>query len=612
MPSRTLSLKRKLLILLFAVISGLLLLLSSNSYFSQQLRQLELAKSTIQSLNITALQLRRNEKDFIIRKDAKYIDKHAATFAQLAEQLRTLKVINDELAMDISVDSLITEFNRYQVQFSALSDAMIEKGLSKDSGKYGELRTATHHLEKVIQSIDDKESHIMLLTIRRHEKDYMLRGDPKYISRLDEVLNTLKNRLISSAEAEAYIDTYETALARYVATDKVIGLGKTDGIRGEMRAAIHNAETILKETVQSANLTLASKEQFSFWASLLFFVVISCSLATFIFKLIDIILLPIKSAVDAIDDIIEKRDFSKQVVKETDDEFGQVIDSVNNFITFTHKINSAVDDLRSVSNAVEVNAQLTQQGLQQQSLKSEQVSSATVQLDNSTQEIVESTQNTAETAELISKQAHQGQTQLNELNRFLEKNSEELIASADDIHHLEQKCTSINGFIDEIKGIAEQTNLLALNAAIEAARAGELGRGFSVVADEVRSLANRTQNSTEQITLIISELQSITTSVVDKVKSCCDGSQENLTQVKHSTNTLGKIIGEVDAIHLLTSNIANAVKEQSDVIHNIAVNITEIKDDNDGLLEQAQQSLDTCVVANEKTSTLLTYKLTTS
>ena len=120
------------------------------------------------------------------------------------------------------------------------------------------------------------------------------------------------------------------------------------------------------------------------------------------------------------------------------------------------------------------------------------------------------------------------------------------------------------------------------------------------------------QTSTEQITLIINELQGITAQAVNKVKSCCDGSQENLIQIKESKHTLGDIISEVDAIHLLTANIANSVKEQSEAIHEISVNITEIRDDNEHLLGQAQQSLDTCVVANNKTSMLLTYKLTTS
>lgn len=388
-------------------------------------------------------------------------------------------------------------------------------------------------------------------------------------------------------------------------------MSHSEGIKGKMRSATHKAEKQLEESIAESVMFIEAKERLNFWASLISFSLISIGLATFILKLIPIIIMPIESAVSAIDEIIRTRDFSKQVVKETDDEFGQVIDAINNFITFTNKIHSAVDELRTVSNAVESNAQATQNGLNQQSIKSEQVSAATVQLEASTNEIVTSTQQTAETAQIIAKQAHQGQTQLNELNKFLSNNANALHDSAEDVNLLSKKCQSINGFIEEIKGIAEQTNLLALNAAIEAARAGELGRGFSVVADEVRSLANRTQTSTEQITSIIVELQELTTNAVAKIEHCCDGSNQNLVHIKHSSITLNDINNEVEAIHDLTSNIASAIKEQSIAIHEIAVNITEIKDDNDLLVEQANTSLTSCSLANEKTTGLLSFKLTT-
>lgn len=609
MPSKTLSLKKKLIILLFAVVLGLLFILASNSYFSNQLQQFAQARSSVQQLNIAALQLRRHEKDFIFRKERKYLNEHASTYRDLTEKLAQLHDINNSIDAKISVSELSTLFQQYRQQFIALSEAMIEKGLNKNEGRLGELRNASHQLEDVFNAINDHEKSILLLTIRRHEKDYMLRKETSYLTKLYDNISLLENSLLDNTNALELVDQYENAITKYAATDKAIGLSKTDGITGEMRQTIHSVKSVLDQTVMQANQAIAQKERIAFWASLIFFFIISGALATFIFKLMAIILSPIKSAVISINEIIETRDFSKQVHKETDDEFGQVIDSMNNFIAFTHKINAAVDDLRSVSNTVESNAKITQDGLLKQSMKSEQVSSATVQLDSSTKEIVASSKNTADTAQLISEQALKGQQQLDIFDSFLSKNADELTSSASEIKKLEQKCLSINGFIDEIKGIADQTNLLALNAAIEAARAGELGRGFSVVADEVRSLASRTQTSTEQITLIITELQSITAHAVDKVNACCAGSQDNLVQIKESRHTLGEIINEVAAIHLLTTNIASAVKEQSDAIHEIAVNITEIKDDNDQLVEQAELNLNSSVIANQKTSSLLTYKL---
>ena len=609
MPSRTLSLRNKLLVLLSAVIFGLLLLLFTTNYFSYQIKQLQQAKSTIQQIGITALQLRRNEKDFVIRKLPKYFDKHTANFAQLNLELNSLSVLNDSIGGNIPVEQLTANFAQYRTHFIELVQAMELKGLDKNLGRYGELRSATHKLEEIYKSINEPARQVTLLTIRRHEKDYMLRGDTKYLTKLTNAVAELKLDSQHIANTSQLIDEYESAMTAYSEIERMIGLTQDTGIRGNMRSATHEAETLLAKTIQETNLFVEQHEKQSFWTSLILFFIISSALSVFIIKLIKVIISPIKSAIANIENIIAERDFSQQVVKETDDEFGKVIDAINNFITFTHKINSAVEDLRNVSVAVEQNAKSTQASLNQQAIKSEQVSTATVQLDSSATEIVTSTENTAITADMIAQQAEKGQNQLNELNSFLHKNANELIESTNDIGQLEQKCQSINGFIDEIKGIAEQTNLLALNAAIEAARAGEQGRGFSVVADEVRTLANRTQTSTEQITLIITELQSMTISAVEKVNHCRDGSIHNVQQVEESTQTLGEIITEINSIQEMTTNIANAIKEQSSAIHEIAENITEMKDDNDNMLSQSQQSLQTCSLANEKTLSLLTYKL---
>lgn len=609
MPSRSLTLKRKLLILLLAVIASLVVLLATTNYFSHQIRQLDQAKGNVQSIKVLTLQLRRIEKDFIIRQELGYVDKHAKTFQELTQKLDALAAFNTESNGNIPVALLQQYLEEYRDSFNALSDAMVVRGLDKNSGLYGELRAATHKLEQVLLTNADAENQVMLLTLRRHEKDYMLRGEVSYLDKLTQASNTLENKLYGQYTAIEHLNGYQEAIKNYFALDKKIGLDKNSGIRGAMRAAIHNSETLLFEAIAKANETITIKENIAFWSSIISFLIISIALSVFIFKLINIITSPIKSAVDAIEEIIKKRDFSKQVIKETDDEFGQVIDSINNFIRFTHQMNIAIDELKEVSSTTQANCHLTEQSLMQQAIKCEHVSAATVQLESSTKEIVQSTQTTTQTAKQISDKAHLGKNQLNQLNDFLSDNATVLSASAEDINHLEKKCRAINSFIEEIKGIADQTNLLALNAAIEAARAGELGKGFSVVADEVRTLANRTQASTEQITKIIEELQSHTTDAVTKVNDCSAKSADNLTQIKASRLTLDKIISEVDAIHDLTGHIASAVKEQSTAIHEIAENITDVKDESDQLVSHAKSSSQTSVLANQKTEQLLSYRL---
>jgi len=609
MPSQTLSIRRKLLILLAAVILALTLLLATTTYFNNQITQLEQLKHNVQQLNIYSLQLRRNEKDFFLRKDMKYFEKFSNNYQKLTLLINDIEQQNTRINAGIQSEKLAQSFASYQDKFSQLTELMAIKGLNKDSGEYGQLRAATHELEQGFKSQVDLASQVILLTMRRHEKDYMLRNDESYLIKLTHAITELSLRFTDNSAITQLINNYQNAINTYAAINKQIGLTPTEGVTGEMRAATHNAESILKSSVIRATEHIESKETLATLISFSLFLLISAALATFIFKLINIVILPIKNAVDSIEALVKGRDFSVQVPKETDDEFGEVVDAINRFIQFTHKMNLAIEDLQSVSMQVEKNAQLTETSLVEQSAQCEQVSAATIQLEASALEVAQNIQLTTDTAQQISAQVSVNKSQLDKLSTSLSGNADELVNSSSDISLLEEKCQSISGFITEIKSIAEQTNLLALNAAIEAARAGEQGRGFSVVADEVRSLADRTQLSTNQITEIINELQSLTAHAVTNVERCKDTSLANLQHIDTSCATLSQVMDYVETINQMTVTISGATQEQTAAIHEIAISITNIKDQNNQLLGQARSSVSNCSLANEKTYKLLSYKL---
>ena len=155
------------------------------------------------------------------------------------------------------------------------------------------------------------------------------------------------------------------------------------------------------------------------------------------------------------------------------------------------------------------------------------------------------------------------------------------------IHELEQQSANIGQVLEVIRAIAEQTNLLALNAAIEAARAGEAGRGFAVVADEVRNLASRTQESTGEIEQIVASIQGSTQNVVTIMDSNRLKTEAAVTEAGTVAQRLGDIKASVDAIHDMNTQIATAVEEQSHVADDVNRNITAI---NDGA-EQGEQSV---------------------
>ncbi|NLJ93668.1 MAG: chemotaxis protein, partial [Aeromonadales bacterium] len=170
--------------------------------------------------------------------------------------------------------------------------------------------------------------------------------------------------------------------------------------------------------------------------------------------------------------------------------------------------------------------------------------------------------------------------------------SQEMIQAGDVIQRLDLHAREISSVLSTIQGIAEQTNLLALNAAIEAARAGEQGRGFAVVADEVRVLSQRTHASTEEIQVTITTLQQATTEAVNIMETSRNLAELSVEDAEVAAQSLTEITTAVTLISDMASQIATAAEEQSQVTMEITQNTTAIKDVSDQLTVEAENSLE--------------------
>ncbi|NKF49164.1 methyl-accepting chemotaxis protein [Shewanella sp. WXL01] len=591
------SLRSKLIVLISFVIGSLLLLFLFSHYFSTRQDKLAEIKATVLDINIIALQLRRNEKDFLLRKDDKYLDKFQGNYQTLVNRIEALDV--DESVLNKA--SLVNNFTQYQSYFVSLVNTMKQKGLDEKSGRYGELRAATHKLESLLNQHNKHQDLISMLTLRRHEKDYMLRQNDKYLQRLDAEAAKLATSLSQLPQALEFLQGYRNGISAYAELNNQIGLTPKSGLRGQMREATHQAEEQLKQATTNLGDYLNTQARIAFWLSLTLFLLVSIGLTLAVVKLSRNIRKPIRDAVNSIHGIINERDFELRVPKKADDEFGQIIDAINDFISFAQKINLSMRELREVTQEVESRALLSEEQLQQQAQKCESVAAASNELEYSVDEIVQTTSKTAETTGAIATHVDDGTEQLDVMHGKFNDTADSLVKSAEHIEVLKSKTHNINNFIDEIQSIAEQTNLLALNAAIEAARAGESGRGFSVVADEVRTLAARTQESTQQITHIIAELQKLTQDAFTEVTDCKNMSMSNLDEVDKSRQILANVATEVESIHDMATNIATSVEQQSCMLKDINENITDIKESCDILTERARNNHKTCSVANEKT-----------
>ena len=233
------------------------------------------------------------------------------------------------------------------------------------------------------------------------------------------------------------------------------------------------------------------------------------------------------------------------------------------------------------------------QSASRQQSETDQVATAINQMAMSVQEVANNAQRTAEAASRANSEAATGTDVVNQTGAAIGRLAQDIQHAGDVIHELEAHSNDITKVLDVIRGIAEQTNLLALNAAIEAARAGEQGRGFAVVADEVRSLASRTQQSTQEINAMIAALQGGARQAVQVMQRSRDQAMESVEQAEQAARSLQGINHRVNEISDMSLQIASAVEQQSAVSENINQNIVSIRSGSDHHVESGLRSRET-------------------
>jgi len=262
------------------------------------------------------------------------------------------------------------------------------------------------------------------------------------------------------------------------------------------------------------------------------------------------------------------------------EKFRVILDQVTHT---TEQLKSASDNMTNLTNE-------TSNEVVEQSEEIDQITGAIQQMTASVNEISENANLAAEAANQATDQAKTGNDVVNRTIESINTLNQDFDQAKKVMESLSHKSDSIGSVLDVIKNIAEQTNLLALNAAIEAARAGEQGRGFAVVADEVRTLASRTQDSTIEIEKMISELQVGSHDAVEVIERGYTQMQDTVVQAMAAGDALGKIITSVDSINSMNNTIASAAEQQNVMTSQVNSNISHINSRAENATQRAQQS----------------------
>ncbi|MDT4825661.1 Methyl-accepting chemotaxis protein McpU [compost metagenome] len=296
----------------------------------------------------------------------------------------------------------------------------------------------------------------------------------------------------------------------------------------------------------------------------------------------------VEDIADGEGDLTRRLDYARR------DELGRLARGFNRFLDKLQpvigQVQSAVQDTRSTADQSALIARQASDGMQQQFREIDQVATALHEMSATANTSAQNAAQAADAASHADQATRDGLAVIGRATAGIDELAQGMSEAMRQVQNLAERSEQIGTVLEVICAIAEQTNLLALNAAIEAARAGEQGRGFAVVADEVRSLARRTQDSVEEIRQVIDNLQSGTREVSQAMHGSHQQAQNNVTQVQQAVAALQRIAAAVNLITEMNLQIASAAEEQSSVAEEINRNIEAIRDVTQSLSGQAEQS----------------------
>ena len=319
------------------------------------------------------------------------------------------------------------------------------------------------------------------------------------------------------------------------------------------------------------------------------------AIAVLLSLLIQVLMKPLLTMGRAMRDIAQgEGDLTRRLTVESRDEFGELGTSFNQFVERIHasisEVSSATRQVHDLSQRVMSSSNASIAGSDEQSARTESVAAAINELGAAAQEIARNAADASQHASSASEQADDGRQVMQRTIHAMTSLSEKISLSCTQIETLDASTENIGHILDVIKGISQQTNLLALNAAIEAARAGEQGRGFAVVADEVRALAARTQASTSEINEMLTRLtQGVSSSVsaMENTQASCQSAADATARVNSG---LDEMAGSVSHINSLSTQIATAAEQQSAVTEEINRSMVQIRHMVEELVHSGQAS----------------------
>ncbi|MDD8058937.1 methyl-accepting chemotaxis protein [Shewanella metallivivens] len=571
-------------------------------YSESVLSELSTTSNNIVEIERKVLELRTEEKDFLHRADIEYVDKFTQSMTDILVYMADVRAALEHQNMDVAaLDHFKINLNQYNVIFKEVVALKLAIGLTPETGLYGDLRAAVKKVETLLSQHNEEALMVNMLQLRRSEKDFMLRRDIKYVQAFDQGIISFLSQLQASSltfdqkqEITADIKNYQVNFSNLVNKEMQFGLTDNDGIMATLRDTIHQTDedTIVLRQQTLAEISAGKNQAFVIGLSIFLLITVALIISTLL--IIRSIIKPVQSITSVMVSIEQSKNLSMRCDESGDDELALVAKHFNRMVmTFQaliQQVNESVTAMNASCHDLSRNAITASEGVLRQVNETDMVATAVTEMGATIDEIAQNTELAATKASQTHDNAQAGQQGVEQTISKINLLAKQLTNSAAVVSELERDSVTIGSVLDVIRGIAEQTNLLALNAAIEAARAGEQGRGFAVVADEVRSLAMRTQSSTQQITTIISTLQERTRSIVELMQDSQLQGRQSAEQAAIAGEVLRQITSDVTNIMDMSTQIAAAIEEQSMVAAEVNKNVVVIRDIADESSQAAKEN----------------------